>query len=73
MKTEFMYVCFKVTDSAKVKKDWDCYCKATNKFMGTLLFFPEDKQYLYFPQDETDFSIMHYENISEFMYQLNNQ
>lgn len=68
-----MYVYFTKVYSTKDKQDWECYCKATDIFMGTILIYNKNNQYFYSPHDDIDFSIMHLEEILEFLDHLNNQ
>lgn len=71
MKTDYEYVYFRINFPLKDKPNWKCYNKADNAHMGTFIYFSDYDEYLYFPKNETNYSLSHLTNITEFMYRLN--
>lgn len=73
METKPMYVYFIEVDLSKAKSYYNCHSTSNNTLMGTVIYSISKKQYCYYPRNETDYSIMHSNDISTFMYKLNNQ
>jgi len=72
MKTEFEKVYFKVIDSDRKLKEWNCYRKKDNDLIGDIEFFNQGNQYYYFPRNECYFGVDYLEDILTFMHKINN-
>ena len=76
MKTQYNYFHFDLASVPVVKKDtqtWFCISNKYEYFLGVIKWFPKWRQYCFFPEEETVFSIGCMNDIVDFINQLNEE
>ena len=74
MKTEYKYFYFELVRPIDLKKKtqtWFCISKNDKYMLGVVKWFPNWRQYCFFPEDETVFSIGCLNDMIDFTKQLN--